>query len=239
MRCIFLDRDGTICLDKSYNNKVEDLQFTVQRESLIYNLHRMKRLGFYVIVISNQAGVSLGYSTEEEVIKFNYELNRELNYVIDDFFFCPHSKENNCECRKPKVGMIRKAMTKYKIDLELSWFIGDKSIDIEVGKNIGARTILVLTGHGKKEVMNSDPDFVAEDINQAISIVEKVSLGEIKVVYGSANGLSVQGVLDTKIKDKFSKTFEKIELDKVIQEGFVLDPTLPVDFIIPLEVNLL
>lgn len=233
MRCIFLDRDGTICLDKTYNNKVEELQFVVQEEALAYTLHRIKRLGFYIIVISNQAGVSLGYSTEDEVIRFNYEINRRLNYVIDDFFFCTHRKEDNCECRKPRVGMIRRAMSKYRINPELSWFVGDKSIDIETGKNIGAKTILVLTGHGRKDIMVSDPDFVAEDINQAISIVERVSLREIKVVYGFANGFSVQGVVDTKIKEKFSKSFEKIEVDKVIQEGFVPDPTLPVDFIIP------
>lgn len=232
MRCVFLDRDGTICIDKTYNNRVEDLQFTVPQESLIYNLHRIKRLGFYIIVISNQGGVSLGYSTEQDVINFNNELNRRLSYLIDDFFFCPHKKEDGCECRKPKVGLIKKAMSKYKIDLELSWFIGDKSIDIETGKNAGLKTILVMTGHGRNEVVNADPDFVSEDINQAVNIIERIVLKEIKVIYGVADKFSVQGVIDQKIRGKFSKVFESIDVCGVVQSDFAVEPTLPLDFII-------
>lgn len=239
MRCIFLDRDGTICLDKTYNNKIEDLEI-IGWSRLTYNLHRIKRLGFYIIVISNQGGVSLGYSTEEEVIKFNNELNRKLNYTIDDFFFCPHAKTDNCDCRKPKTGLIELALKKYKIDTELSWFIGDKAIDIETGKNIGAKTILVLTGHGRNELKNSDPDFVAEDINQALLIIEKITTEtnkDIEIIYGKSNGIKLQGVIDNRVKGKYSKMFEKIKIDSNDIEDFVIEHNLPVDFILGTREN--
>lgn len=231
MRCVFLDRDGTICIDKHYNNKIKDLEMIGGKE-LIYNLYEIKNLGFYIIVITNQGSVSLGYSTEEDVINFNREINRRVGNLIDDFFFCPHTKDENCECRKPKTGLIELAVKKYNISTSLSWFIGDKSLDIETGKNIGAKTILVLTGHGKEEVKSSDPDLVAEDINQALRIIKNTAEKEITPICGESEGVKLKGVIDKKIKGKFSKLFKEIKIGERIETGFTIFPLLPVDFII-------
>lgn len=234
MRCIFLDRDGTLCVDKTYNNKVEELEI-IGTESLRYNLHRLKRLGFYIVVISNQGGISLGYSTQDEVVRFNKELNRRLGYVIDEFFFCPHTSKDNCDCRKPRTKLLEIAVKKYRIEPELSWFIGDKNIDVMAGKRMGAKTILVLTGHGKEEARNVDSDFIAEDVNQALLIIERISTREIEPTYGRAGGVSLQGVIDRGIRGRFSKLFKEIEINGVMERGFLLEASLPVDFIIGRE----
>lgn len=231
MRCLFLDRDGTLCVDKNYSNKLNDLEIIGEKE-LRYNLHALRSLGFYVVVISNQAGVSLGHTTESEVTAFNAELNRRLGYAIDDFFFCPHGKNDGCSCRKPNVGLVERAIRKYRITPEQSWFIGDKTTDVETGKNAGARTVLVLTGRGKHELHASDPDLVAEDINQALSIIYRISIREIKPICGNAGKIRLTGVVDKRLTGRFSKLFEKIEVDGKTEDGFTIEPTLPVDFII-------
>ncbi len=250
MRCLFLDRDGTINVDKGYSNKVEELKIIGDlRESL----YRVKKLGFYVVVVSNQAGVSLGYHTLEDVLNFNREIQRELGGIIDEFFVCPHPKEGGCGCRKPEAGLIKMACEKFKIDLHLSWVVGDKSTDIELAKNVGCRSILVLTGHGKEEYVKSYPDFVAEDINHAIRIIENEVKDEIIPVCGQIEPVkkSVYGVIDMKLSGKFKKWRGKLRVNIVpfrdnigfqSTDDFYYDesdfeevPDLPTDFIIGVE----
>jgi D-glycero-D-manno-heptose 1,7-bisphosphate phosphatase len=248
MRCIFLDRDGTIVVDRNYSNKIEDIEIIGDPT---YELLLLKRLGFYIIVVSNQAGVYYGYHTLEDVEKFNSELSRRLFGLIDDFFFCPHDKTGSCGCRKPKRGLIDKALEKYKIDLSLSYVIGDKSSDVELGKNIGAKTILVLTGHGKKEVKQTDPDFISEDITSALRLIIEQAKREIFPLCLDFHGKKLQGVLDKKIKGNYLKNIPntsaektekiKIKIDTPIDKGeFEITeviPTLPTDFIFGLRKN--
>lgn len=259
MRCLFLDRDGTINVDKGYSNKVEELKIIGDlRESL----YRVKKLGFYVVVVSNQAGVSLGYHTLEEVHNFNNAIQKELGGLIDEFFVCPHPKDGGCGCRKPETGLIKMACEKFRIDLQLSWVVGDKSTDIELAKNVGCRGILVLTGHGTKEYAKSYPDFVAEDINHAIRIIENEVKDEIMPASGeielehdiketrkkteirkiSSVKIRVSGVVDMKLKGKFKKWRGKLHVHVALPDNstdflsppddFEEVPDLPTDFII-------
>ncbi len=246
MRCIFLDRDGTIVADKNYSNKIEDMEIIGDPT---YELFLLKRLGFYIIVVSNQAGVYYGYHTLEDVERFNSELSKRLFGLIDDFFFCPHDKSGSCGCRKPKRGLIEKALEKYKIDLSLSYVIGDKSSDVELGKNIGAKTILVLTGHGKKELKQTYPDFISEDITSALRLIIEEVKKEIFPLCLDFHGKKLQGVLDKKIKGTYLRNIPdtlkgkaekiKIKINTPIEIGeFEITeviPTLPTDFIVGLR----
>jgi histidinol phosphatase-like enzyme len=96
---------------------------------------------------------------------------------IDAWLFCPHGPEDNCSCRKPRPGMIRESADRMDVDLDKSWIIGDKSSDIETGKNAGIKTILVKTGYGGSEpgARDVNPDFTASNIGEAIDYINRSS----------------------------------------------------------------
>jgi len=119
--------------------------------------------------------------SEELVREANDRLLRKLQEKgapVDAIFFCPHHPQDNCDCRKPRTGMIRKAVQELKLDLKTAVVIGDKSSDVKLGKNIKAVTILVLTGYGSEETNklkeeNDKPDFVASDLLDAANWLKK------------------------------------------------------------------
>ena len=136
IKVAFLDRDGTITKeyeDEEWKNKTnpEFLQGTIQA------LKRITDLGYQIIVITNQSLIHKGIIKLEDYYKFNENLIKELkkNKVeILDIFFCPHTKEENCNCKKPKPGMILEACKKYDIDIEKSFVAGDRASDEEIAK---------------------------------------------------------------------------------------------------------
>ncbi len=143
-RAVFLDRDGTINYDKGYTYKLEDLKIY---DDIIPILKKYYDNGYIIIVISNQSGINRGYFTVNDMKKFNDGIKRifmEHGIVISDFYFCPHKPEENCECRKPKTGMVEQAVKKYGIDLKNSIVIGDRDdIDGELARNLGIKFIKV------------------------------------------------------------------------------------------------
>ncbi|KPV46133.1 D,D-heptose 1,7-bisphosphate phosphatase [Acidiplasma aeolicum] len=143
-RAVFLDRDGTINYDKGYTYKLEDLKIY---DDIIPILKKYYDSGYIIIVISNQSGINRGYFTVNDMKKFNDGIKRifmEHGIVISDFYFCPHKPEENCECRKPKTGMVEQAVKKYGIDLKNSIVIGDRDdIDGELARNLGIKFIKV------------------------------------------------------------------------------------------------
>ncbi|MBE0575126.1 MAG: D-glycero-beta-D-manno-heptose 1,7-bisphosphate 7-phosphatase [Desulfuromonadales bacterium] len=155
-RAIFLDRDGTINVEKDYLHKVEDFEFLPGTPQAI---KRLKDGGFLVIVVSNQSGIGRGYFDEQAVETLHEHIQAELaayGTSIDAFYFCPHHPEHgldhykvDCDCRKGAPGMLLQAAEDYNIDLPRSFMIGDKLADIEAGERAGCTPILVLTGYGK------------------------------------------------------------------------------------------
>lgn len=154
-RIIFLDRDGTLNEEVNYLHRKEDLKIL---SGVPEALHLLKKQGYRLVVITNQAGVARGYYSEDEVKELHRYMNallREQGAEIDAFFYCPHHPEHgigsyrqNCHCRKPETGMFEMAEQYFDVDKEHSWMIGDKLIDVEAGKKYGVRTILVGTGYG-------------------------------------------------------------------------------------------
>ena len=166
-RAVFLDRDGTINVEKNYLHKIEDFEFIPGSPEAI---KKLKDAGFLVIVVSNQAGIGRGYFDEEAVTTLHQHIQDELaafGTAIDAFYFCPHHPEEGlgdykvvCDCRKGSPGMLLQAARDHDIDLEKSFMVGDKLAYIEAGKRAGCKSILVLTGYGEKTAQDPEAETV-------------------------------------------------------------------------------
>jgi D-glycero-D-manno-heptose 1,7-bisphosphate phosphatase len=152
---IFLDRDGTINVEKKYLYRIEDWEWVPRAPEAIRQLNQA---GFKVVVVSNQAGIARGMYNHADVDNLHLYVSSELKKIgarIDAFYYCPHhpkySAEHDCYCRKPSPGLLIRAADELAIDLSRSWIIGDKLIDMEAGQAMGLNSILVLTGYGDQE----------------------------------------------------------------------------------------
>ena len=165
---VFLDRDGTLMREVNYCSDPKDVEiFQGVPEALV----RLRDAGYKLIVISNQAGIGRGYFTEADYRLVEAEVARRvLPASFDGVYFCPDHPERATERRKPGIGMILEAQRDHHLDLARSFFIGDKTIDIECGRNAGVRTILVKTGYGANET-HAAPDWIAEDFSGAADTV--------------------------------------------------------------------
>jgi len=171
---VFLDRDGTVNVEKNYLHKIDDWKWVDGAKNAIKFL---KDAGYLVVVISNQAGIARGMYGADEVNKLHDFANAELAKIgtkIDAFYFCPHHPEitGNCECRKPSPNMILAAAAALNIDLTNSWMVGDKKIDVEAGIAAGVLPIMVRTGYGEKEEKLLDKKInVADNLLAAAEII--------------------------------------------------------------------
>lgn len=136
-KALFLDRDGVINVEKNYVHKISEFEFIPEIFGI---LKKYQEEGFLIFVVTNQAGIARNYYTEEDVIRLNnwmVEKLRQKGIVISGVYYCPHHPDisGECECRKPKPGMILKAIKEYNINPEQSVLIGDKESDIQAGLN--------------------------------------------------------------------------------------------------------
>ncbi|WP_338994376.1 D-glycero-beta-D-manno-heptose 1,7-bisphosphate 7-phosphatase [Fusobacterium animalis] len=186
-KAIFLDRDGTINVEKDYIYKSEDLVF---EEGSIEALKTFKNLGYILIVVSNQSGIARGYFTEEDLNIFNNNMNEILKkngVEITEFYCCPHHPDGIgeykkvCECRKPNNKMIEDAIKKYNIDREKSYMIGDKTSDIGAGLKSNLKTVLVKTGYGLKDMEKVDKNetLICENLKDFSEILKREKLNEL------------------------------------------------------------
>jgi len=175
VKAIILDRDGTLNYDPGYVHKVEDFQLL---PGVVDGLKALSK-EFIFIIITNQSGIGRGVHTKKDMDKFNEKLVNELkknNIDIKKIYFCPHTPEQVCDCRKPSTKYIKEAAKEFNIDLKNSWVIGDHPHDVKMGHHANAKGIYLLTGHGKKHFNDLDknnikPDFVAENFSQVAEFV--------------------------------------------------------------------
>ena len=172
---VFLDRDGTINQDTGYIDSPERLFIIDGAASAI---KRLNSKGFRVVVITNQSGVGRGYFTKEAADSVNKKLEEVLKREgahLDGIYYCPHHPDDNCECRKPRIGLLEKARNDLAIDFKKSYVIGDKGSDIEIAQSIGGKGILVLTGSGKdeKQKLDHEPSYIATDLKDAVEWIIK------------------------------------------------------------------
>jgi histidinol-phosphate phosphatase family protein len=173
-KVIFLDRDGTINREVNYLGSVKDLNIY---DEAIKAIKHWNETGYKVCIVTNQAGIAKGKFTLSDMHAIHAEIINRLSLHdahIDHIFYCPHHPEDHCSCRKPSTGMIDQAAEIYDIDFDASWIIGDKTVDIAVGKNAGLRTILVMTGYGGSDGLHEmAPDYKADNLLDAAKIVDE------------------------------------------------------------------
>jgi D-glycero-D-manno-heptose 1,7-bisphosphate phosphatase len=165
---VFVDRDGTIMQDADYCSDPKQVQIF---PGVLEALRRLKSKGFKLIVITNQSGIGRGLFTVKQYRAVEAEVLRQLgNGLIDATYFCPDVPGQHSTCRKPAPGMILQAAREHEIDLSRSFFIGDKEIDAECGRNAGVRTIRVQTGF-QRAPTSTIADWVAADLPAAAEII--------------------------------------------------------------------
>ena len=169
-KVVFLDRDGIISRDSPNHIKSwEEFHFLPNSKKGIKQLNNHK---FHIILITNQSVIARGMVTKEELQNIHNKMKKEIEEYggkIDKIYYCPHHPDDGCNCRKPKPGMILKAAEENNINTRKSYMIGDRMMDIEVGKAVGSKTILIPSESGLKELRQSisKPDYIAKDLLDA------------------------------------------------------------------------
>lgn len=172
-KAVFMDRDGTVSEEVGYmyhSGLYRPFPFAGPA------IRRINESGMKAVLITNQSGVGRGYFNQESVDEVHGILRAELerhHASLDAIYVCPHSPQDNCECRKPNPGMLLRAQDELDIDLHRSYVIGDKFVDVEVAHRVGAKGILVLTGYGQEERDANrsnpvQPDVVVENLMEAV-----------------------------------------------------------------------
>ena len=180
-RAVFLDRDGTINIEKDYLYRIDDFEFVAGVPEAIL---RLNTAGWLVVVITNQSGVARGYYSEDDIRILHSYISSQLAAIgakVDGWYFCPHHLSGDapynidCECRKPLPGMLIQASRDLGIDLGSSWMVGDKLVDVEAGLAAGCRTALVRTGYGAGHEQDL-PDGVSayNDLASAVDLIIEV-----------------------------------------------------------------
>ena len=150
-KLIILDRDGVINEDSdNYVRSVDEWQ---PIEGSIEAIAKLSKAGYDIAVATNQSGLARGYFTPETLDAMHQkmiDLVQARGGKVDAIFFCPHGPDNACECRKPKPGMIKQALTQFQQPASESWVIGDSLRDIQAGQQAGCKTALVATGKGER-----------------------------------------------------------------------------------------
>ncbi|MDD5292179.1 MAG: HAD family hydrolase [Candidatus Omnitrophica bacterium] len=178
-KVIFLDRDGVINKYPGhfkYVTSQKEFKFLRGSKNAI---SRLSKAGYKLFIVSNQAGVSKGLYSQEILDKMTGDMLKEIRKQggkIEKVLYCVHQESENCGCRKPKTGLIKKALklVKGKVDIENSFFIGDSIRDVKTGKSAGCKTILVLSGRESADNMKeweAQPDFIAKNLSRAADII--------------------------------------------------------------------
>jgi len=183
-RAIFLDRDGTLNEEDGYISSPARFRlysFAAEAVRLI------NQSGWKAIVLTNQSGVARGYFTEATLAEIHERMEESLRLQgarIDAIYYCAHHPDYgsplyrlDCDCRKPKPGLVERAVRDFNLDLNRCYAIGDRYRDIEACHAAGARGVLVMTGYGREEYETQrrdwprQPDYVAEDLLDAVKCV--------------------------------------------------------------------
>jgi D-glycero-D-manno-heptose 1,7-bisphosphate phosphatase len=181
-RAIFLDRDGTVNVDVGYLHRLEDLQLFPYAPDA---LRLLKRAGFLLVIVTNQSGIAHGLIDPGFIQICHDEMRRRVQPAgadLDALYYCSHHPRGSvpelsvdCRCRKPSPGMIEDAARDLGIDPTQSWVVGDKWLDVQLGKAVGARSILVRTGWGSEQEGKRPPgqqvDAICDNLIHAVSVI--------------------------------------------------------------------
>ncbi|MBI4483532.1 MAG: HAD family hydrolase [Acidobacteria bacterium] len=180
-RAVFLDRDGTLIEEVGYVNHVDRIRLYPWSAEAVQMLNHS---GLKTIIVTNQAGIARGYFTEDLLDRVHEKLRAELargGARLDAIYYCPHHPREGqppwrqeCECRKPKPGMLLRAATEMDLDLPASFVVGDRYGEVEMARSVGASSVFLLSGYGRGEYEYQrgqwphPPDHVANDLLGAV-----------------------------------------------------------------------
>lgn len=173
-RAVFLDRDGVLTVEKGYVCSIEQLEIFPFARECVEVIHKN---GYLAIVLTNQSGVARGYFSENELMGMNQYLIE--NTGVDMVYYCPHYEHGvvdsyavKCGCRKPEIGMIRKACREYAVELSGSYMVGDRAGDILCGQKAGLKTVLVESGYGSGKLeVDVKADYYMKDLQEFVNIL--------------------------------------------------------------------
>ncbi|MFA5389271.1 MAG: HAD family hydrolase [Candidatus Omnitrophota bacterium] len=179
MKAIFLDRDGVINKDPGFGDYIKSWKEFEFLPGAIDAIKLLNKNGYEIFVISNQAGVAKGLFSQEALNEITTNMLKEIEAKggkIRWISYCTHATDAGCDCRKPNVGQIKKAIKGLDINFKDTYFIGDSRLDVGAGKNAGFKTILLLTG--KEDPLDAQkwehkPDFIKDNLMEAVKWVLK------------------------------------------------------------------
>jgi histidinol-phosphate phosphatase family protein len=176
-RAIILDRDGTIIVDHGYLDDPGKIQFL---PGALEGLRQWHALGHPLILVSNQSGIGRGVLTQERVLQINarmQELLRAAGAPLDGIYFCPHGPTDGCDCRKPRTRLVEEAAAELGFEPKDAVVIGDKSSDVELGRRLGAVTMLISADGRASDGLAAEPDYVVPSLLEAARITAALGDG--------------------------------------------------------------
>lgn len=180
MKTVFLDKDGTLIQNIPYNVDPDKIQFCA---GALEGVQKLAEKGYQLFIITNQSGVARGYFPESALVGVENHLRHLLAAIgvsLAGFYYCPHHPQGivkelaiDCDCRKPRTGLIKKAAAEHQIDLCQSWLVGDILNDVEAGNLGGCQTILIDNGNETEWQLSKPrlPNHVVKDLASAARVI--------------------------------------------------------------------
>ncbi|WP_081757178.1 D-glycero-beta-D-manno-heptose 1,7-bisphosphate 7-phosphatase [Aliarcobacter lanthieri] len=168
-KIVYLDRDGVINKDFGYVYEISKFEFC---DGVFEACNHFINLGYEIIIITNQSGIGRDYYTKNDFLSLTEYMKNEFKkhgINILKVYYCPHSPEEDCNCRKPNIGMILQSLNDFNINLQNSWLIGDKISDIECGKNAKIPNRILISNKEK----NSEDFLTANSLFETINLIKK------------------------------------------------------------------
>jgi D-glycero-D-manno-heptose 1,7-bisphosphate phosphatase len=187
-RFVVLDRDGTIIRERHY---LSDPALVELLEGTAEGLRLLREMGLGLVVVTNQSAIGRGFFDESRLQQIHQRLQELLaseGLSLEDIYFCPHTPMDDCNCRKPRTGLLELAAKEHGFNPRDAFVIGDKPCDIELGQRVGATTLLVRTGYGDRVAAENKatPDYVVENVwEAALAIREIIERGK-RIVLNAA-----------------------------------------------------
>lgn len=179
-RFVVLDRDGTIIVERHYLSEPRQVELI---PGVASGLRQLREIGLGLVVLTNQSAVGRGFFDQARLDLIHRRLRELLNakgVCLEGIYVCPHRPEEDCLCRKPRPGLLELAAQELDFEPRACFVIGDNACDIELGRRVGATTLLVRTGYGAQVAAETTvtPDYVVGDVREAAQVIERLLAGD-------------------------------------------------------------